>query len=85
MVSTKASLLCAMLALTLSACAQNSRNYIAGPNVSGPDQEMAKAQCRLDATNNHGGPGSFFPIAEAVYKDNVADDCMLAQGWRHAN
>jgi hypothetical protein len=73
MVSTKAWFICAsMLALTLSGCAQNSRNYIAGPNVSAPDREMAKAQCRLDATNNHGGPGSFFPVAEAIYKDNAA-------------
>lgn len=74
-----------ILVLTLSGCSQSNRNYTSGPNVSTSDQEMAKAQCRIDATNNHGGPGAFFPIAEAIYKDNVADDCMLAQGWRHAN
>jgi hypothetical protein len=74
-----------MLVLTLAACSQNSRIYSAGPSVSNSDQEMAKAQCRVDATNNHGGPGAFFPIAEAIYKDNVADDCMLSQGWRHTN
>ena len=68
-----------LVALSLVSACSSNRSYVAGPAVAAPDQEMAKAHCRIEASQNHGGPGSFFPIAEAIYNDGIADDCMLAR------